>query len=502
MKNILTYIGIASLILLTGCANHEVTEQDLSGKTSERTLTLTASMPTESNTRVTMTENDEGNLSLAWKAGDKISLCFVKGTTVKTLADVPVTNIGEGGKMADFKFMIPDGITEPFNLYGIYGAELEKDLTTVTFPKMPSGSALTDTESINVMRFDAENVTMESPLSVAFSYLGSLLGVWLTNSSDADYMLTGLSLQSGDDYHWLYNASGQATYDIATGTYINKEAGSQLDFPLPEGGLPVASGETSKVYAWIVPTAESDVTQSITATMNETAMSQPLPARAFTLGKYYRLKLLWDGTKWKRQSLVAHWPMDGNTNDVFGNGHHGTIVGGVTPTEDHSGNANGAYLFNGTDGYIDLGSWENGGTMTFTFWARWDRTSGISRIIELSGGGEYANGIVVGNVDTDITFHFLQGSINELRATGAVSTEWGFYAATVDGKGVMKIYKNGVYLAQKTTYVPKVLTRNKQYIGKSTFSVDGMFKGAIDDLRIYNYALSAEEMLALYNSTL
>ena len=91
MKNILTYIGIASLILLTGCANHEVTEQDLSGKTSERTLTLTASMPTESNTRVTMTENDEGNLSLAWKAGDKISLCFVKGTTVKTLADVPVT---------------------------------------------------------------------------------------------------------------------------------------------------------------------------------------------------------------------------------------------------------------------------------------------------------------------------------------------------------------------------------------------------------------------------
>ncbi|EPT33692.1 putative lipoprotein, partial [Bacteroidetes bacterium oral taxon 272 str. F0290] len=117
MKNILTYIGIASLILLTGCANNEVTEQDLSGKTSERTLTLTASMPTgRPETRLALTETDEGNISVKWKEGDKISLCFVSGETVRTLSGIPVTNIREEGKKADFDFSLPEGIHYPFNL--------------------------------------------------------------------------------------------------------------------------------------------------------------------------------------------------------------------------------------------------------------------------------------------------------------------------------------------------------------------------------------------------
>ena len=160
MKNILTYIGIASLILLTGCANNEVTEQDLSGKTSERTLTLTASMPTgRPETRLALTETDEGNMSVKWKEGDKISLCFVSGETVKTLSDIPVTNIREDGKKADFDFSLPEGIHYPFNLYGIYGATLATDSKTVTFPTASAGSGLSDSEPVCVMRFAAGNLS-------------------------------------------------------------------------------------------------------------------------------------------------------------------------------------------------------------------------------------------------------------------------------------------------------------------------------------------------------
>ncbi|MFP6886290.1 MAG: LamG-like jellyroll fold domain-containing protein, partial [Opitutales bacterium] len=47
-------------------------------------------------------------------------------------------------------------------------------------------------------------------------------------------------------------------------------------------------------------------------------------------------------------------------------------------------------------------------------------------------------------------------------------------------------------------WTPNVLTRTKQYVGKSNSSQDGYFDGLIDDVRIYNRALSAAEVQALY----
>ena len=38
------------------------------------------------------------------------------------------------------------------------------------------------------------------------------------------------------------------------------------------------------------------------------------------------------------------------------------------------------------------------------------------------------------------------------------------------------------------------------YVGRSQSKSDALFKGDIDDLRIFNYALSADEAIALYNN--
>src|ERR1017187_6660333 len=54
--------------------------------------------------------------------------------------------------------------------------------------------------------------------------------------------------------------------------------------------------------------------------------------------------------------LVAYYPFNGNANDASGNGNNGTIQGGVALAPDRFDNANSAYLFNGVDGYIDIGS--------------------------------------------------------------------------------------------------------------------------------------------------
>src|SRR5580704_13661448 len=50
--------------------------------------------------------------------------------------------------------------------------------------------------------------------------------------------------------------------------------------------------------------------------------------------------------------LLAYYPFNGNANDVSGNNLNGTIYGGVTFTNDVSGNANSAVTFDGATGYI------------------------------------------------------------------------------------------------------------------------------------------------------
>lgn len=522
MKNILTYIGMTFLLLMAGCTNTEVTEQDLSGKSSGGTLTLTAFMPEGSDTRVSMTENEERNLSLSWEEGDKISLCFVSGETVKTVSDIPVANIGDEGKTADFTFAIPDGITTPFSLYGIYGAGFKADNNSVVELRYNEADELTlDYASVrSAMRFALSDITDVSALpSASFELLGSIMKVSIRNTSETDTDVSGFLIIGGRyDYEWTYGSQGEsdyAEYDLVSGSYTTANAESVLSF-MPANGKTITSGTEETFYRCFVPTETPDSEKTFTIMFNHhdgTAMCE-LPYKGFVKGKYYRLNLIWDGTNLKRYTmplasdLIAYWPMDGNANDVSGNEHHGTIVGGVTPTEDHKGNAGSAYLFNGTDGYIDVGDWENGGAMTFTFWARWDAFLHQSRIVDFGNG--IGNNIVISTSGTEskIYLHSWIGSnVNGLVRSDYISgmDQWGFYAGTIDSGGAMKIYHNGILLktANWPTYVPRVMVRTNQYIAKSNWvGIDRYFKGAIDDLRMYNRALTAEEVWSLYYLTL
>ena len=49
--------------------------------------------------------------------------------------------------------------------------------------------------------------------------------------------------------------------------------------------------------------------------------------------------------------LVAYYPFNGNANDESGNGNNGLLIG-AKPTTDRLGEANKAFLFDGTSSYI------------------------------------------------------------------------------------------------------------------------------------------------------
>jgi hypothetical protein len=519
MKSKLLFIAIAMLSVAVGCIEHEVIEEEK----TRQTFTFTAAVPDDgAKTRVALAETDQGDISVTWKSGDKISLCFVSGATVKTLSNIALTNIRENGKKADFSFTLPAGINYPFNLYGVCGATLTPDSKTVTFPAATSGSALPDSESVCVMRFAAENITAATSLSVTFTHLGAVLGVWLTNTSATDYSLTSLSLTGNDSYNWLYNATDQAAYDIASGAFTDNKAGTTLNFPLGTG-ITISAGATAKVYQWIAPTATPDASKTITATQNGTPMLQTLPAKAFAAGKYYRLKLAWTGMEWKYLSmppasnLVAHWPMDGNANDISGNNHHGTIVGGVTLTADHKGQPNAAYLFNGTNGAIHL----TDGTTNYSYsvlglpveaisisaWVKvfgFSPYAGIFTFIQDNYSYEYGVGLFLDGSASARKFNFAiagggVGLTFMPTSQALAANQWYFITGTYNGT-TMKLYVDGTLSAtsnEQSGNIAYELSRGR--IGKyEDDNEDHYFNGAINDLRIYNRALTSEEVLNLY----
>jgi hypothetical protein len=71
------------------------------------------------------------------------------------------------------------------------------------------------------------------------------------------------------------------------------------------------------------------------------------------------------------EGLVAHYPLDGSTADVSGNGHDAVNHGGV-PANDRFGNPNHAYAFDGKKAYIALPDGlidRNGQAFSISFWA-------------------------------------------------------------------------------------------------------------------------------------
>ncbi len=518
MKSIL--ISLFSLILITACSSHEIIEPDESTPSKGRTLTLKASMPDDNpSTKLAITEVDQ-NISVRWKEGDMINLCFesIDGNTIKTVSDVPAINITPDGKRAEFTITIPAEITGSFNLYGIYGATFQTaDSKIVLFPTPPDGVALSEIEDMCVMRFADLNLTPEEPANVSFSHLGSIVGMWLFNAHSTSKTITSISLR-GDGYQWLYNKAGAATYDIATQTFVNAQAGDQINFEIGSE-ITIASGETHKRYCWIVPTATPNLTKTLTLAINGVDMNQSVPAKMVGKGKYYRMKLFDDGTGWAPMvlppttNLAGHWPFDGTAEDVAGE-NDGVSMSGISIVPDRFGNEDGAFSFSAVGSYIRCLQPGITGTAarTFTFWAKANTLSGSEQTIFAYGGGIFEQGarfevtLAINQLITDISWSALGGESEDM-----INGEWNFYTVTFNGGNNVPLatgvsmYVNGRLLNSFLRNVNNDVVNTGDsfpiYFG-TLYNDSGYprrFNGIIDDVRMYNKVLSPSEISALFH---
>ena len=100
-----------------------------------------------------------------------------------------------------------------------------------------------------------------------------------------------------------------------------------------------------------------------------------------------------------------------------------------------------------------------------------------------------------GNVSSDVT---IGGSLLRVTALTTLGTRWHHVVFTYDG-ATRRLYLDGIQAASNAVTGNIATSANPLYIGEQTENIFP-FNGAIDDVRIYNRALSYAEVLQLYNS--
>jgi murein DD-endopeptidase MepM/ murein hydrolase activator NlpD len=194
--------------------------------------------------------------------------------------------------------------------------------------------------------------------------------------------------------------------------------------------------------------------------------------------------------------LKIYMPFSGNTNDVSGNANNGTN-NGATLTLDRLGNANSAYSFNGSSNYISATNPVTGANYSVCAWVK---TSSSGTRMDIVTGGV--------NNATQRTGYYLYRRSNNLAGfdmsniLGPGGTtllndgNWHYLVGTAE-TGSLKVYVDGVLqgaLIETANISSGVVNIGKEI--SSTF----YFNGSIDEVRIYNRALAANEVLALYQN--
>jgi hypothetical protein len=204
-----------------------------------------------------------------------------------------------------------------------------------------------------------------------------------------------------------------------------------------------------------------------------------------------------------KDGLVGWWPFNGNANDESGNGNNGT-VNGATLTADRNGNVNSAYSFNGINQNITKNSFSiNNGALTISFWLNAKTINKTMRIITHNWDNSQSTFSThidqksliygyIGGVTKDVNniqYHvWSQNVIN--------SNQWYFISCTFSDKS-NKIYVNGNLINSITTTNLKSAINTLFFGGDSSWP----FNGILDDIAIYNRALTQQEITALYTGT-
>jgi hypothetical protein len=221
--------------------------------------------------------------------------------------------------------------------------------------------------------------------------------------------------------------------------------------------------------------------------------------------------------------LMAYWKFDGNALDSGPNGNNGVIHGGVTPTADHNGRAGMALQFDGVDGYVsvpDSPTLHSLNQRTVSMWYLAGASTELNLPMLVQGnhaqrpdGCEHTRELQVffypdPNSSGVQTISAGDGRCqNGLSGPVAQDRRWHQATTVIDRLTLhaIQMYLDGVLVNTVPDSYSTFNTSSEEL--RIAWTVEGNgsrykpFHGALDEIRLYDRALSAKEVRELYESS-
>jgi hypothetical protein len=326
------------------------------------------------------------------------------------------------------------------------------------------------------------------------------------NTEDCPRLMTSIDVEEGsyDVYVYMWADASQwriqASLEDLEGDlplYLCNDPNGEATVAVAEDfEEPVPMLTEDNRTLWQVKIGTTGVTTAITVYIDDDPNHITGNSRTWYDGIGYKPALAPEGPS--TEGLVAYYPLEGDALDASDNMLDGVIMGDPNFVE---GVAGMAMDLDGVDDYVDCGNDPIIDAISEISVSAWLNIRAINTAWQAAVvKGE--NAWRLGNVNLDPRFHFgitIWNAPDTASIDGATAVgfdEWHHVAGTFDGANI-NVYLDGVLDGSAPTTEPIGISATNVFIGDNSESPGRYWDGLIDEVMIYQRALTEEEIMGL-----